>query len=112
MWKPSVPFNVPLQVLTTTTTKINGVIVKQRTAGRVFLASVRSFGGTETERDGTIAVIDTAIVNCWYNPDIASGDGILMLTDDSEWEILGTPENIEMRNQWLSFKIRRIKGGA
>lgn len=111
-WKPSTPFNVPCQVLTTTLTKVNGVNVKVRTLGRTFLASVRSFGGTETETDGNIVVLDTAIVNCWYSPDIQSGDAILILTDNSEWEILGTPENINMQNQWLSFKIRRIKGGA
>ena len=112
MWKPFTPFNVPLQVLMTTTTKINGVIVKQRTEGRRFLASVRTFGGTETAVDGMTVVEDTATVNCWYNPDITAGSAVRMLTDGSEWEILGTPENVEMRNQWLSFKIRRIKGGA
>jgi len=111
-WTPTTPFNVPLQVLTTTTTKVNGVYVKQRTEGRRFLASVRSFGGTETEKDGNIVVIDTAVVNCWYAPDIESGDAVRMLSDGSEWEILGTPENINNQSQWLSFKIRRAKGGA
>ena len=112
MWKPFTPFNVPLQVLTTTTTKINGVMVKQRVEGRRFLASVRTFGGTESTVDGMTVVEDTATVHCWYNPDITAGSAVRMLTDGSEWEILGTPENVEMRNQWLSFKIRRVRGGA
>jgi len=112
MWKPFTPFSVPMQVLTTTTTKVNGVIVKQRVEGRRFLGSVRTFGGSENVVDGMTVVEDTATVNCWYSPDIVSGIAVRMLTDGSEWEILGTPENVEMRNQWLVFKIRRIKGGA
>jgi hypothetical protein len=34
------------------------------------------------------------------------------LSDGAVFDILGEPENIEMRNQFLKFKVRRVKGGA
>ena len=34
-------------------------------------------------------------------------------TDNAKcYEILGTPENIEQRNMFLKFKVRRVKGGS
>ena len=56
-------------------------------------------------------VEDTAIVETWFSPDILAGDAVRM-EDGSEWEILGTPEDISMRHQWNRMKIRRARGGA
>ena len=111
-WSPSLPFSVPMRILTTTTTKVNGVIVKTRVPGRLFMASARSFGGTEVERDGQIVVEDTMRVDTWYAPDIVPGTAVRMEEDSSVWEVMGTPEDIEMRHQYLTFKVRRARGGA
>lgn len=84
----------------------------------VIWANFKTFGGTEKNDNGVISVEDTAQVVCWYRPDI-KGDCRVVLLDGNEdtaaakcYEILGEPENIEQRNMFLKFKVRRIKGGA
>jgi hypothetical protein len=47
----------------------------------------------------------------WFNPDIKAADRI-KLQDGSCWEIISDPENIEMRNMYLKFKVQRQNGEA
>lgn len=78
-----------------------------------------TYGGSEYENNGVYTVDDTANVIAWFDPAITSADAI-QLCEQTEvigvsggiYEILGEPENIEQRNQELSFKVRRYKGGA
>lgn len=72
----------------------------------------KSYGGTERDINGVVSVEDTAQIVCWYHPDIKGDCRLVRLSDNAVFEILGEPENIEMRNQFLKFKIRRVKGGA
>ena len=51
-FSPSSPFTVPMTVLTPSTTRVNGVVVKGFADGRQFFGSFRTFGGTEREQDG------------------------------------------------------------
>lgn len=78
----------------------------------VVMVNWKTFGGTETTINGVLSVEDTAQVVCWYRPDIRSGCRLVRLMDGAVYEIIGDPENIEMRNQFLKFKVRRVKGGA
>ena len=72
----------------------------------------KTFGGTERNVNDILIVEDTAQIVCWYNPEIKSDCRLVRTSDNAVFEILGEPENIEMRNQFLKFKIRRVKGGA
>lgn len=112
MYKPKQPFNVPAQILTATKTKVNGVTQKSFVDGSTFFCSARSYGGTEKTVNGVIAVEDTIQLETYYRNDITASCHIRLLDDNSEWEILGNPENIERRNQFLVFKCRRVAGGA
>lgn len=84
----------------------------------VIMANFKTFGGTEKNDNGVLSVEDTAQVVCWYRPDIKGNCRVVLLdgtenTADAKcYEILGEPENIELRNMFLKFKVRRIKGGA
>lgn len=78
----------------------------------VVMVNWKSFGGTETTSNGVLSVEDTAQIVCWYRPDIKSDCRLVRLSDGAVYEIIGEPENIEMRNQFLKFKVRRVKGGA
>ena len=101
-------FGVSYGVNTKTWETVNGVI----------MANFKTFGGTERNDNGILTVEDTAQIVCWFRPDITSGCRIVLLdgTEDSDnskcYEILGEPENIELRNMFLKFKVRRVKGGA
>lgn len=78
----------------------------------VVLVNWKSYGGTETTSNGVLSVEDTAQIVCWYRPDIRSDCRLVRLSDGATYEIVGEPENIEQRNQFLKFKVRRAKGGA
>lgn len=114
-YKPPERFNVPLVLLAPTYTKVLGVEKKTFPSlqqGVLFYGSFRSFGGTEREMNGVYSVEDTAIVECWYRPDIKADCRIGVLSSGAIYEILGEPENINMENQYLKFRVQRYKGGA
>lgn len=81
-------------------------------ASGVIMANMKTFGGTETTSNGVLSIEDTAQIVCFYRPDIRSNCRLIRLADNAAFDILGEPENIEMRNQFLKFKVRRVKGGA
>lgn len=112
MYRPKQPFNVAAQILTATTTKVNGVAQKTFVDGDNFFCSAKSYGGTEKVINGVYAIEDTMQIETYYRPDIVASCRIRLLDDLSEWEIISDPENIERRNQFLVFKIKRLKGGA
>ena len=121
MFRPSeaAQMTTPLRLQQPVTATSYGVNKKtyENTNG-VLWANFKTFGGTEKTDNGIITVEDTAQIVCWYRPDITSGCRVVLLdgTEDSDnakcYEILGEPENIEQRNMFLKFKVRRVKGGA
>lgn len=114
-YKQSAPYNVPLIVLVPTYSKINGVETKsypQISDGIRINGSFKTYGGTETAVNGIISIVDTADVETWYFPEIKADCIIVVASNGAKYEIISEPENIEMRNQFLKFKVRRTKGGA
>ncbi len=113
MYKPSEPFNVPLYVfIPTNTVSAKGSSKKVYPKnGELMYAAFRTFGGTERTSNNALVVEDTAVIETWYRPDIKS-DCKIVDTDGNEYEILGTPENINKRNQYLKFKVRSVRGGV
>lgn len=102
-----------LRLQTPTSEKTLGVSKKTYAdAAGVVMANMKTYGGTETTSNGVLSIEDTAQIVCWYRPDIRSDCRIVRLSDGAAFEIIGEPENIEMRNQFLKFKVRRVKGGA
>lgn len=112
MYRPQTAFTVPLQLLIPTYTTVKGVQVKQYPdQGETIFCSFKTYGGTEQNVNGVYSVIDTAVIETWYRPDIRS-DCAVKTEDGAIYEVLGVPENIELRNQFLKCKVRRKAGGA
>lgn len=78
----------------------------------IIYCSFKTYGGTEKEINGRYAILDTANIVTWYRPDIQSDCKLKRLSDGAVFEILNEPENIEMKNQFLKFKVQRVKGKA
>ena len=115
MYRPSeaAQLTTATRLQTPTSDKTLGVSKKTYTENAgVIMVNWKSYGGTETTINGVLSVEDTAQIVCWYRPDIRSDCRLVRLTDGAVYEIIGEPENIEMRNQFLKFKVRRVKGGA
>lgn len=110
-YKPATPFNVPGQYFPCTEQMVKGSLVKTYAeTGTNFYCSFRSFGGTEINNNGVTVVEKTAWIETWYDPNLTSVCKVVI--GGVNYEILGVPENIEMRNKWLKFKVREIRGGA
>lgn len=113
MYKVKQPFNVPAKILFATFKKINGVSKKVFVESEeTIFVSAKSYGGTEQVINDNYVIVDTMEIETWYKPDITSECNLKLLDDNSEWEILNSPENVDRMNQVLKFKVKRIKGGA
>lgn len=112
-FKPSTPYTTAAELLKPTYTYKKGVAVKAfpETGERINI-SFKTYGGTESEVNDVYTIVNTAQVETWYSPDITSECRLRICQTGAEFEIIGQPENIDMRNQFLKFRVRAVEGGA
>lgn len=116
MYRPAEQFNVPMKLLIPKWEKVNGVSKKiypkpeEITDDFIIYGSFKTFGGTFTNNNGIVGIENTATINTWYRPDIKADCRLLLLNNNAVYELLGDPENIEMKNQFLQLKVKRIGG--
>ena len=77
----------------------------------IFIA-FSDFQGTEQNIDGAFFIQETATICAPYIPGLSSGDRIKLLDNEKEYEIINAPENWNMQNVFLVFKVQRVEGGA
>lgn len=115
-YRPSVPFSVAMKLLAPTVENVRGARVKTypdpSDVQAVFFGSFRTFGGTERMANEIYTIEDTATIDTWFDPSITADCRVYVCATGKTYEIIGTPENIDMRNQYCSFKVRAIGGGA
>ena len=112
-YKPNFPYSTPIELLIPTTEVRKGVKVKVWPEEGIRLnCSFQTYGGTETTINDVYALEDTANVETWYRPDIKADCRIKVLSTGRVYDIINTPENIDMRNQFCKFKVRAIRGDA
>ena len=118
-FKPSLPYSVPIELLVPTYKTMKGVPQKTFPSTGIRLnCSFKSYGGTESVKslegvkDGLLLVIDTALVETWYRPDIKPDCRIKLCETGEEYDIKGKPEDINRRHQFLRFKVQAVEGGA
>ena len=112
MYRPTEPFTTVLELYNPTYTEVKGVTVKTypETPTDTINCSFKTYGGTETTVNDVYSVIDTANVETWYRPDITSASRVKL--GAKTYEVIGEPEDISGRHQFLKFKVRGIKGGT
>lgn len=118
-YRPNLQNPIALVLLVPTYQNISGVNKKVYPAisealqgDKLFFGSFKTYGGTERDVNGVYSIEDTANIETWFRPDITSECRIAVANTGAIYDILGEPENINMRNQFLKFKVRRVKGGA
>lgn len=112
-YKPNFPYNTAIELFIPTYDKKKGTNVKVWPEEGIRLnCSFKTYGGTETTINNVYALEDTANVETWYRPDIKADCRIKVLSTGRFYEIINTPENIDMRNQFCRFKVRTIRGDA
>ena len=113
-FKPSA-FTASMVLLIPTYTTVMGVPKKTFPSpedGFKFFGSFKTYGGTERDINGLYTIEDTAQVECWYNPQISSECRVYVPETQATYEIINEPEDIDLRHQFMKFKVRRLKGGA
>lgn len=117
-YRPVTPFNVPMKILSPSWKTVNGVRKKTYPEpntvpdSMVFFGSFRTFGGTEVTSNGLYSIENTATVETWYRPDIKADCRVYLIPTGQTYDVIGEPENIEMRNQFLKFRLTMTGGGA
>lgn len=110
-YRPSEPYCTPVEIFNPTYETVKGVTKKvYPETGELIFCSFKTYGGTETTINDQLSVIDTANVETWYRPDITSASQIRL--GAKTYEVIGEPEDIEQRHQFLKFKVRGVKGGT
>lgn len=115
MYRPKNPFVTPLKYQIPEYKYVTGVQTKvwpNIESCPVFFGSFKTYGGTEIESNGILVIEDTAVIETWYNPEITSVARIYLIDKDRYYEIIGTPEDIDERHQFMKMKVKRISGGA
>lgn len=110
-YTPNLPFDVPALHLKKSSKKVNGVNQEIFTeAKEPFFCSAKSYGGTEKQVNGVTVIEDTWWIDAFFDPAFGKGDRIRFLDDNTEFEVLASPENINRRGQYMRFKVVRIGG--
>ena len=115
MYRPLSPFDTALILLVPTFTEVQGKPQKQYPAltdGIVFNGSFKTYGGTVQSVNGVISIEDTAQIEAWFRPEIKSGCRVVVANTGATYDIVGEPENINNRNQFIKMTVKRTKGGA
>jgi len=118
-YKPRTPFSVPMLLLQPTYTNAYGVNKltypsmpeELETCPRIN-GSFKTYGGSEAVNNGILTVEDTAVIETWFRPDILPNCRMYICETALTYEIISAPEDIDMRHQFLKFKVKRVKGNA
>lgn len=115
MFEPDVQnFNTVIKIVKRSETEVNGApkFAYDDTPTFTCACEWKGKGGDESVNGDAVTHIDTAEVTMWYRPEIKISDRVLLNADTKlVYEIITPPENIEMRNKFLKFKVERV-GGA
>ena len=115
-YKPSLPFNVAMKLLVPIEAeRVQGAVKKVFTApdaSELIFGSFRTFGGTENIVDGVYTIVNTAVIDTWYRPDITADCRIYLCETGQIYDIISDPEDIDFRHQYLQFKVKKVGGKA
>lgn len=112
-FNPGAPFDVPMKLLKPTTSMVKGdrkTTYEDPAKVSAFFGTFRTYGGTENLSNDVYTVFDTAVITTWYNPDIKTDCLIYLCQSGEKYRIITTPENINMKNQFMSFKVEKVGG--
>lgn len=112
-YRPTMPFNVAMRLLIPTETMVKGVrktVFSEPSKSSQIFGSIKTYGGTDNFSNEVYTVFETATVETWYRPDIKSDCRIYIEETGETWEIKGSPEDIQMRHQFMTIKVEKVGG--
>lgn len=73
-------------------------------------AKIKYAHGPESVSSDAMKSISRATILIRYRGDVNATHAVLL--DGKRWKIIGTPDNIENRNEYLEFQVELIEGSA
>lgn len=112
-FRPHTPFTVAMRLLIPTDTMVKGAkkkVYPDPENGILFFGSFRTFNGTENFSNDVYTVFNTATIDTWYNPDFSTDCQVYICDTGETFHIISPPEDIEMRHQFMQFKVEKVGG--
>ena len=112
MYKPANirEFVTPAVHKKATSKKVNNRTVKTFTEVGTIRGKFKQKGTAETNANGLTLINEKTTFTTWYKADIMAAD--ILTIGGIDFEIIGKPENVEMRSRYMVLTLERISGGA
>lgn len=89
---------------------VNGRTSKTYTEVGTIRGKYKQKGTAETSANGLTIINEKTTFTTWYKADIVAAD--ILTIGGIDFEIIGKPENVEMRSRYMVLTLERISGGA
>ena len=93
-----------------TSATVNGRTQKTFTEAGTVRGKFKQKGTAETNANGLTVVSQKTTFTTWFKADFAAAD--ILTINGVDFEIIGAPENVEMRGRYAVLTLERISGGA
>ena len=93
-----------------TTQLINGHDQKTYTTVGTIKGKFKQKTTSELNANGLVIVEDKVTYTTWWSNNLEAQD--ILTINNIDYEIVGQPENVEMRSRYAVLNLRLIKGGA
>lgn len=112
MYKPAKTreFITPAVHKKTTNETVNNRAKKKLVVVGTVRGKFKQKGTAEIKANGLTVVTDKTTFTTWFKADFAAAD--ILTIGGVDYQIIGTPENVEMRNRYAIITLERIGGGA
>ena len=112
MYKPA---NIREFVTPAVHKKATSKTVNNRTSKKIIEVGIirgkfKQKGTAETNANGLTVINEKTTFTTWYKADFAAAD--ILTIGGVDFQVIGEPENVEMRNRYAVLTLERISGGA
>ena len=90
--------------------KVNGRSTNVYTEVGTIRGKFKQKGTAETTANGLTIINDKTTFITWFKADIMAAD--ILTIGGIDFEIIGKPENVEMRSRYMVLTLELISGGA
>lgn len=90
--------------------EINGRITKQQTIVSTIRGKFKQKGTAEIAANGLTVINNKISFTTWFKSDIVASD--VLTINGVDYQIIGTPENVEMRGRYMILNLEELSGGA
>jgi len=109
-YQPQGVFNVWFQLMKRELKFVNGHNIETFTPSFKSKCSCINYSTNNSNVNDLKSYQDTWSFESRYTPLIQAGDRIVLLDDNSVYDIVGNPENVRRENKYIKFKMVRVNG--